>query len=115
MLGTADRPVAVVVDLDVAGTPGQRDRRVGCLHEADRGAQALRPGIHGAEWGLGPVLGLDHPGHLAATDEPIFQGSALSIRHVRAPLEREPCWDSRLGFRPSWLPPPPLLHSWRRR
>src|SRR5712692_10435683 len=31
MLRAADGPIAVVVDLHVTGTPGQRDRRVGSL------------------------------------------------------------------------------------
>ena len=42
MLGRADGPVAVVVDLDVARTP-PGNRKVRVKHEADRGAQAGRP------------------------------------------------------------------------
>src|SRR3977135_326849 len=41
MLLTADRPVAVVINLHMLGSPGQRDREVGGEAEADRRAQAL--------------------------------------------------------------------------
>src|SRR5258708_31043683 len=54
MLGTADGPVAVIVDLDVARAPSEGDRRVGGLNKADRRATTLWPGRNGPHRSLRP-------------------------------------------------------------
>jgi len=43
MLLTADRPIAIVIDLDMFGPPNKGNRKVGSEAEADCGTQALGP------------------------------------------------------------------------
>ncbi len=43
MLLTADRPVAIVIDLHMLRSPSKGDRKVGGEAETDRGTQALGP------------------------------------------------------------------------
>ncbi len=78
MLGTADGPIAIIVDLDVACAPSEGDRRVGGLDEADCRAETLWPGRHGPKWSLRPVHGFDRLGHLAAADEPVLRAGVDS-------------------------------------
>jgi hypothetical protein len=72
MLCAADGPVAVVVKLDVVGSPNQRDRKVRGEAKPDGGAEALRPGFDRAERGLAPIHGANELAHFATADEPIF-------------------------------------------
>src|SRR6266404_23638 len=73
MLRAAEGPVAIVIDLDVARAPGQRDGRVRGLDEVHHGTQALRPSIDGTKRRARPVLGLDQLGHFPATDQPVVR------------------------------------------
>ena len=43
VLLTADRPIAIVIDLDMFGPPNKRNRKVGSEAKADCGTQALGP------------------------------------------------------------------------
>jgi hypothetical protein len=71
MFATADRPITIIVDLDVVGSPRQRDGEVRSDAEADRRAQALRPGADRAERGLRPVHRSDKLAHLSAAQQKI--------------------------------------------
>ena len=72
MLSAADRPVAVVVNLHMPGTPDERDGEVGGQAETDGCAETLRPRLNGTERRLAPVPRTHDLAHLTATDEPIF-------------------------------------------
>src|SRR6266436_1898972 len=87
MLRAAEGPVAIVVDLDVARAPGQRDGRVRGLDEVHHSTQALWPSVDGTQRRTRPVLGLDQLGHFTATDQPVVRrgqfGVASHERHLR--------------------------------
>src|SRR6266478_6803605 len=71
MLAAADRPVTIVIDLNVVRAPREGDRKVGGEAQTYRRAQALRPGFNRAERGFGPVHRAHEPTHLAATGQPV--------------------------------------------
>jgi hypothetical protein len=91
MFSAADRPIAVVVDLYMCGTPYERDGEVGGQAETDCCAETLRPRFNGTERRLAPVPRTYDLAHLPATDEPIFWArmyadtltSQCGIRHGR--------------------------------
>ena len=79
MLGPADGPIAIVVNLHMPGTPNHRDRKVGGKAETHRGAQALGPRFDRPEWRLAPVHRSHDFPHLSAPNQPGIRASILSI------------------------------------
>ncbi len=83
MLGAQDRPVRVVVQLDVVGAPPEQNRKPVGQEEADHRLEGLRPGLDGAEWRVGPVDRSHERTHLTAAREDV-EGAGfgqLSGRH----------------------------------
>ena len=68
------RDVGVVVELHELRAPEQTDLGLRREQDADRAAEALRPGVGGAERGGGPLELADAPAHLATTREPGRRG-----------------------------------------
>ena len=68
VLGRAEhRPIAVVIEEVELRPPGDDHGELRIEHHADRGAQALRPGLRRAERGAAPVFGPHQRAEMAAS------------------------------------------------
>ena len=93
MLAAADRPVAVVVDLDVLRSPNDADGEVGGEAQADGRAQALRPRLDGAERRPRPV---HRPDQRPISPPPARKacGSASWLSGRTSVKSHRPCFES---------------------
>jgi hypothetical protein len=83
MLGAEDGTIGVVVETDELRSPEQNDLRLRRQQHADGAAQALRPGLDGAEGRTRPVEGAHPLPHLAAPgQERQLAHRSARLRHV---------------------------------
>src|SRR5207247_1209215 len=69
VFGPANRPIAIVIDLNAMWSPGDGDGEIGSQAETDRGAQALWPAFDRTERSFRPVLGENGGSHFSTAGQ----------------------------------------------
>src|SRR6185436_7673905 len=97
MLPAEDLGVGIVVKHDALGAPIEDDGETRADADAQRAAQALRPGLDRPERALRPVERADALAHFAAAGEPSRRGAVLGFGMVHF-LGRPVCRRTPYGY-----------------
>src|SRR5260370_3959433 len=80
-LGSQGRPIGVVIELNKLRTPPDEHRVVGIEQNAQRGSQALRPGLGLPQRTRRPVVRPRQRAHLPAAGKEIHRSRSIDLQH----------------------------------
>src|SRR5262249_57671118 len=109
MLRPEDRSVGVVVEDDELRAPEEDDLGLGRQQRAEGAAEALRPGVKGAERRPRPVEAADPLAHLASAREEVVRARGRPFRRIghRPGGSNRIIYHGPIPATPPHTPPPP--------